>query len=323
MKAFYGCIPENESVRAPKAALGTFDGVHRGHQRVLRNLLAWARATDSDAMVVTFDRKPRNVLGRRPPEQITSLKHRALLFDRLGMDVALVLEFNETLASCEPEDFVHNVLVKQLRISGVLLGPDTRFGHKARGDIDLLRRLGSSLGFEARSVPVQEIDGVPVSSTRVRQAIQSGNLRLAERMLGRRVSLLGTVVRGTARGKEIGYPTANLDLHHEVRPPEGVYATQTLLGDDVHDSVTNIGRPPSLDAGGGSFKSDTVAVETHILDFSGDLYGEDMEVRFVEHLRSQRVFESAEALAAAIASDVRTGRTVLAAVRGSAGEGAG
>lgn len=315
MNVFYGRIKKAASVRSPKVALGTFDGVHVGHRRVLQELLRWARATDSDAVVVTFDHKPRHVLNGRPPEQITSLKHRLILFERLGLDATLVLRFNQALASCGPEDFVRDILAKQLHISGVLLGHDTRFGHRARGDLALLRGIGDRAGFEARSVPVAELDGAPVSSTRVRRAIESGDLCMAERLLGRRVSILSTVVPGTGRGRTIGYPTANLEPQHGVRPPEGVYATLTIACSDVHESVTNIGRPPALDTSVAPSALRRVVVETHLLDFSGDLYGEDVEVRFVERLRPERAFQSAEALAEAIAADIAAARTILATAR--------
>ena len=223
--------------------------------------------------------------------------------------------FDERLASQEPEDFAKEVLVERIHAAGVLLGHDTRFGRGARGDFDLMSKLGRELGFETCSVEVVEVDGVPVSSTRIRQAVQAQDFALAERMLGRRVSILGTVVPGTSRGKGLGFPTANLDLHHEVRPPEGVYATNTLVDGIWRDSVTNIGRPPSLRPTGPPYASETVVVETHVLDFSGELYGKDLEVQFVGHLRGQKTFDSEEALAEQISRDIAAARSRLAATR--------
>ena len=166
--------------------------------------------------------------------------------------------------------------------------------------------------FETRSVPVVELDGAPVSSTRLREAIRAGDLRLTERLLGRRLSVYGTVVPGLARGRRIGFPTINLDLHHEVRPPQGVYATRCLIGGSLRDSVTNIGPPPTLQPTGPAHLSERVIVETYILDFSGDLYGQDIELQFVDRIRAEEVFSSAEALAERIAVDVREARNILA-----------
>jgi len=313
MKVFRGHVPDRASLARPKVTLGTFDGVHLGHQTVLRELLTWARATDSSAAAVTFDRRPRDALAGQTSDLITSIPHRLGLLEGLGLDAAIVLTFDKEFAAQGPEDFVRNVLIEQLGATGILLGHDTRFGRNGRGDLDLLVRMGADLGFEARSVPAVEVDGEPVSSTRVRKAIQEGDLRLAERLLGRRVSLLGTVIAGASRGKGMGYPTANLDIHHEVRPPEGVFASRTRVGETWRESVTNIGRAPRLQPTGPAHVSDAVVVETHLLDFDGDLYGAEVEVELVDFLRPEEVFTSPEALARRIARDTERARARLKA----------
>jgi riboflavin kinase/FMN adenylyltransferase len=319
MKTFHGLTSAVGPFTKAKITLGTFDGVHRGHLSVLRRLLAWARETDGDAVVVTFDRPPRSALAgssRRQrsasPGQILSLDHRLMLFDRLGLDATVVLTFDPALAALEPEEFVKDLLVTRLKAEGVLLGHDTRFGRDGRGDFELMRRMAEQFHFETRSVPVVELDGAPISSTRLREAIRAGDLRLAERLLGRRVSVFGRVVAGLGRGRRIGFPTINLDLHHEVRPPQGVYATRCLIAGARRDSVTNIGPAPTLQPTGPAHLSEQVHVETHILDFSGDLYGQDVEVQFVDRIRAEEVFPSAEALAGRIAADVREARLRLA-----------
>jgi len=312
MKVFYGQLPHDGCLTRPKVTLGTFDGVHLGHQRVLRDLVAWARSTNSDAVVITFDRKPRDMLSNSPTDFITSLPHRLKWFERLGMDAVLVLTFEPRLAAMSPEAFVREIIVGSLGASGVLLGHDTRFGRAGLGDLGLLDAMGRTLGFEVCSTAVVTMDGAPVSSTRIREAIHAGNLAVAERLMGRRVRVLGTVVPGRAIGKTIGFPTANLDLHHEVRLPEGVYATQTLIDGSWRNSVTNIGRVPTLRAGASAVASDTVVVETHVLDFSGDLYGRELELRFVAFLRPEKTFPSAQALAAQIELDVIEARRQLA-----------
>jgi len=285
----------------------------------LRRLIAWARETGGDAVVVTFDRPPRAALAGHsglprgaPSGQILSLDHRLMLFERLGLDATAVLTFDPALAALEPEDFVKDVLVNRLKAEGVLLGHDTRFGRGGRGDFELMRRMAEQFHFETRSAPVVELDGAPISSTRLRAAIRAGDLRLAERLLGRRVSVFGTVVPGLGRGRRIGFPTINVDLHHEVRPPQGVYATRCLIADSLRDSVTNIGPAPTLQPTGPAHLSKRVIVETHVLDFSGDLYGQDIEVQFVDRIRAEEVFPSAEALAGRIAQDIREARRLLA-----------
>jgi riboflavin kinase / FMN adenylyltransferase len=311
VKTFHGLTSAVGPFTKAKVTLGAFDGVHRGHLSVLRRLLAWARETGGDAVVVTFDRPPR-LQRNKSAGQILSLDHRLMLFDRLGLDATIVLAFDPALAALEPEDFVKDFLVNLLQAEGVLLGHDTHFGRGGRGDFELMRRMGEQFHFETRSVPVVELDGAPVSSTRLREAIRTGDLRLAERLLGRRLSVFGTVVAGLGRGRKFGFPTINLDLHHEVRPPQGVYATRCLIAGTWRDSVTNIGPAPTLQATGPAHLSERIMVETHILDFSGDLYGQDIEVQFVDRIRGEEVFPSAEALSERIAQDIREARLRLA-----------
>jgi riboflavin kinase/FMN adenylyltransferase len=312
MKTFLGANIEPGALKAPKVTLGTFDGVHLGHQQVLRQLLGWARSKDSGAVVVTFDQKPRRVLDGGDAGPILSLEHRLLLFERLGLDAVVLLQFDAELASMEPEEFVREILLGRIGASGVLLGHDTHFGRGGRGDFELMIRLGEESGFEVCSVPVVELDGAPISSTRIRAAIREGNLALARRMLGRRVSIFGTVVHGTGRGKGFGWPTANLDLHHEVRPPEGVYVTQTWLEGRWRGSITNIGRPPTLSAKGPEHLSEEAVVETHMFDYRGDLYGRDLEVQFLDIVRPEQVFRSRDELTRRIEEDVRRARERLA-----------
>jgi len=311
MKVLYDRSSVAGVFHRPKVTLGTFDGMHVGHQRVIRELITWARATESPALVITFDRKPGRVISGRPFDRITSLPHRLRLLESLGVDGALVLEFDRALARMEPEEFVRVVLAEQLQVGGVLLGHDTRFGHKGRGDMDLLADLAKRYNFEACAVPVVLMDGLPVSSTRVREAVRAGDFALAERLLGRRFSLLGPVVHGTARGVGLGYPTANMELQHEVRPPQGVYATRALLSGRWVHAVTNIGRPPTLQEGGPRYRSAEVVVETHLFDFSGDLYGGEIEVEFVKRIRGEKSFTSTDALARQIARDVEKARELL------------
>jgi len=311
MKVLQDLTTKPELSKPPKVTLGTFDGVHIGHQSVLGQLVAWAGKTDSPSVAVTFDRRPKDTLRGADTEHITSLKHRLLLIERLGVECALLLRFDKSLAASEPEEFIKRVFVEHLAADGVLLGHDTRFGRNARGDVSLLEKLGGEYGFGVRSIPVVQLDGAPVSSTRVRQAIKAGDLRTAARLLGRPLSALGTVVHGTGRGKSFGYPTANLDLHHELKLPQGVYVAQTGFDRRWHPSVVNIGRPPSFVSDAPPYLPGESVLETHLLDFTGDLYGRDLEIRFLHRLRAERIFDSPEALAKAVARDILAARACL------------
>jgi riboflavin kinase/FMN adenylyltransferase len=300
-----GAAPHLES---SVAALGVLDGVHLGHQRMLAEVCAEARRRAVPSCVVTFDRHPHPVVGGPPEPFITSLAHRVRLLDRLGLDVCLVLEFTPQVAAMFAEDFARAVLRDMLGARLLIVGQDCRFGAGGRGDVAMLRRMEPELRIQARVIPTVCVDGEPVSSTAVRQAVRQGDLHRARRLLGRPFSLLGTVVRGCGRGRVLGYPTANLDVQNELIPPEGVYATILSAADGTCPSVTSIGRQETFQAAPGA----RTLVEVHVLDRRLDLYGRDVEVQFIRFLRGQRRYENADALAARIALDVEQARAALA-----------
>jgi riboflavin kinase/FMN adenylyltransferase len=294
--------------RRSAATLGVFDGVHRGHAEVIRRLVAAARAGGWRAAVVTFDRHPDAVVAGRSEPAITSLQHRLRLFGGLGVDLCVVIEFSDEVASTDAGDFLRAVMRDLLDVRLLVVGEDCRFGRGRRGDVALCRRLGPELGFEVEAVPPVAVAGERVSSTAIRRAVVAGDLERAERLLGRPLSLYGTVVRGDGRGRAIGFPTANLDLHNEVVPPDGVYAGWAFLDGSPLPCVISIGRRETFHA---EPQADRVA-EVHILDFAEDLYGCDIEVRFAERLREQKSFSGSQALAAQIGRDVRAARRTLA-----------
>jgi len=272
--------------------LGTFDGVHLGHQAVIRSTVDWARERGGESVVLTFDRHPRRVIRGEAPGLITSVEHRLVLFEQLGVDVCVVLKFDAALADMEPEVFVQRILVDWIAARGIMLGYDSAFGKGGRGDLSLLRSLGETHGFDALTCAAVELDGEVVSSTTIREAIEGGDLAGASRMLGRPFSLLGTVVHGSGLGRSLGFPTANLDLHHEARPPRGVYLTQAIIAGHVMPSLTSIGSRPTLHR---EPEAGTV-VEVYIEGCDRSLYGEEVEVQFVQKLREEVAFGSAEAL---------------------------
>ena len=294
------------------AAFGVFDGVHLGHRKVLGDLVAWAGREGGRAVVVTFHRHPHSVISGRRPPFLTALRHRLELFSEIGVDVCVVLTFDETLAAMEPEHFARDLLAGWLNVRGVIVGYDQRFGKDGRGDASLMRRLGRDLGFEVRQEPPFHLEDRIVSSTAIREAVKRGDLREASAMLGRPVSVLGRVVHGQGKGHDLGCPTANLDFHHEIHLPEGVYVGHALCCGRKYGAVINIGRRPSFGAHGPAYIDKEPVVEAHLFGFKGDLYGKDMEVRFLEKLRDEKRFGDAEGLREQLKRDMRHARERLA-----------
>ena len=298
MKALFGKKAAAGPWRWPVMTLGVFDGVHIGHQKVLRETLAWARAQEGESVVVTFDRHPESVVSEKHPPMITPLRHRLILLEGLGVDVCVVLKFDAAMAAMPPEDFVREIMHDWLKVRGIIWGFDCRFGRGAKGDLRLLERLAPAYNFQVCSVEPVKLGGVVVKSTTIREAIMKGDLDSAARMLGRPFSLLGTVVHGDHRGRTLGFPTANLDLHHEVRPPQGIYSSRVLFERQVYKALTCIGIRPTFES-----QTPREVVEVHLLDFNGDLYGNDIEVRFLRWLREERRFPSVDALIAQMNRD--------------------
>lgn len=301
--------------RGAVVTIGTFDGVHRGHRAVLDSLLQAARARKAPAGVLTFGQHPRKVLDGRGPDLLTTLEHRLLLFERAGVDFAWVLDFTPELSKLTAERFAETYFAGKLNIAVLVLGFDSRFGCDRMGvDSKELKPLGERLGFGVECLaPVQSADGEPVSSTLIRDAIWEGRLRDAEAMLGRRISVLGNVVKGDARGRRLGYATANLDLDRQVRPPFGVYATLAEVGGKTFHSITNVGYRPTVAPSKVGERPDLL-IETHLFDYAGDLYGQRMEVHFVEKLRDERRFPDIEALVEQIRKDEARARATLKGV---------
>lgn len=307
-----GAVP-SPSLGFAVVSLGVFDGVHLGHQAILKANVDAARRRGAVPTVVTFAAHPKAVLLGRGPRTLTTLAHRLELFERAGIEHAVALPFDEALRDTPARVFVEEFLVKSLEAKHFVLGFDSQFGADRGGNAQLLRDLGHS----TEVVPKVEVDLRAVSSTAIREAVELGDLAMAARMLGRRVSVLGEVVPGAQLGRKLGFPTANLDLHHELHPPVGVYAclAHVLRAGSASDvaetrkAVCNVGFRPTVDG------SPPVApiVEAHLLDFEGDLYGERLELEFVAALRGEQKFEGLDALKDQIARDVADARECLRA----------
>jgi len=298
-------ISELDQLRGPLfLAIGVFDGVHRGHQAVISTSARHAQSMDGTPVVVTFDPHPAKIL--RPhdaPHLLTATQHKIELIRGLGVSHLLILEFNRRFAATPPEDFVQQLVIHSKPLREICVGHEWSFGKNRAGNLDLLKKLGARLNFNVVGIPRVMVNGEVVSSTAIRYAVERGDLAKAAEMLGREYTILGTVTRGDALGKKIGFPTANLSAHSEQFPPNGVYLAEAWIGRALYHGVVNLGYRPTVSRS----KSERV-LEIHLLDFNRDIYGEDVEVRFVRYLRPERKFESMEALARQIDLDVRQAR---------------
>ena len=292
--------------KQPVLALGNFDGLHRGHRKILDRLQRVAQERRVTSVVMTFDPHPPRVV--RPDKAPALLMTKAQKLEGLaqaGVDGAAVVRFTHELSQWEPETFVRTVLVDWMRVSEVWVGANFLFGHDRSGNFSMLRSLGARYGFKAEKIdPVRYKDFV-VSSTRVRRLVSEARVDEAAALLGHPYIIDGVVVRGDQRGRSIGFPTANLCTDNELIPPHGVYATNAILDGIVIPSVTNIGTRPTVDASG------RTAIETHIFDFDRDLYGAPMRLAFVQRLRDERAFESVDLLRTQIAADCARARVLF------------
>lgn len=288
-------------------ALGNFDGFHRGHQAVVGRAIEQAKAEGRPAIVATFDPHPARFFRPDAPSfRLTTLDQRQRLFARAGADAMLVFRFDEALASMTAPEFAR-LLVERIGAVGVVTGEDFTFGRRRSGDLALLAELGTEFGFRTEAVSVvTDETGEVVSSTRVREALRAGDCEAATRLLTRPFAIEGRVVPGDQVGRELGYPTANVELGRYLRPAYGVYAVRGRLPDGrVLDGAANLGIRPQFDPPKELF-------EPHFLDFSGDLYGQVIEVELIERIRGEAKFDSLDALKAQIGRDCDTARAILA-----------
>ncbi len=290
----------------PVLALGNFDGLHRGHRKILDRVKRVAGEHGATPVVMTFDPHPPRVVrpDKAPPLLMTKAQKLEALADA-GLQGAAIVRFTHELSTWDPETFVRTVLVEWLHVSEVWVGANFLFGHDRAGNFSLLRALGARYGFRAEKIdPVRYKDFV-VSSTRVRRLVSEGRVDEAGALLGHQYYIDGTVMHGDQRGRTIGFPTANLCTDNELLPPHGVYATTARIGGVVYPSVTNVGVRPTVDDSGRTF------VETHVFNFERDVYGASLRIGFVLRMRDERRFESIDALTEQIGADVRRARALF------------
>lgn len=298
-------ITELAATRKACLALGFFDGVHLGHQQIIRQTIADARQHEAVALVITFDRHPNTVVApARVPSLIYSLPQKVRQIELLGVDALLLLHFDKTFSLQTGEGFVRFLARDLGQLRSICVGANFTFGHKRSGNVDLLRKLGTELNFAVHGMAAVSLDGRTVSSTRIREAIATGNLDGAGQMLGRAYSLSGQVVKGDGLGRQLGFPTANIDVTGLILPPNGVYAVRAELPEGSHRAVLNIGLRPTLQN-----PKPQLQVEAHLLDLAGDLYGKTLELVFVDKLRDERKFGSLDELRSQIGKDIAQART--------------
>jgi len=291
---------------APVLTLGNFDGVHRGHQEILRRLVARAREINGTTVVLTFSPHPTAVLApARAPRLLTDWRGRVERIAAAGADVVVFERFTRRFSEITATDFVRRFLVEQLGVHTVVVGHRVSFGYQREGSAESLQRFGAQFGFHVDIVGPVEVEGVVVSSSAVRAAIRAGDLASARASLDRTPSVAGRVVQGQRRGKGLGFPTANLHISNMVLPPDGVYAVRVDVGGRQYPGVANLGFNPT-------FTEHAHRLEAHLFDFDGNLYGRRIEVGFVRRLRGETKFASVQALVEQIARDAAAARLALA-----------
>lgn len=298
MRLFHGT--DNAEIQRPTVlTLGVFDGLHLGHQLIMKTVVERAREVGAIPTVITFDPHPRAVLHpESAPPLLQTFDQKIEGFGVLGIEQTIVVRFTKEFSRIRAEDFINDAVMDRLHAREVYLGKGFAFGHKREGNIELLKRLGTQRGFIAGEVPEVKFRGQRVSSSKIRELLARGQVNLARRMLGRPYGVEGRVERGSERGHKLGFPTANLHPRNRVIPRNGVYVTGTLIDGQWRRSVTNIGLRPTF--GDASEPS----VETFVLNWDGDLYGDVVRVRFLYRLRDEKKFSSIDELTSKIKADV-------------------
>jgi riboflavin kinase/FMN adenylyltransferase len=294
---------KNLKIKKPIAAtIGIFDGIHRGHKRLLGQLKKRAKSIRGKSCVLTFDPHPAKVLRpRKTPPMLISTKHKLNLLAAEGIDIAVLINFTKGFANINPTRFVKEMLVKKTSVKELLVGERFSFGRNKSGNVERLRKLGGRFGFKVHSISPLKAGKKIISSTLIRKLIMSGRLNEAKKLLGRNISILGTVTKGARRGRTLGFPTANLNLHHEAIPPSGVYVVKVRLKNRKYRGILNIGFRPTFS---GTTCEKEPTAEVHIFGFNKSIYEKDIEVIFLKRIRGERKFKNKDHLLSRINKDI-------------------
>lgn len=286
------------------AGIGNFDGIHLGHKEIIETAKLRSQENSTHSCVITFNPHPQKVLGRKDISLIFPLEWRFEMLEVAGIDAVICLNFTRELSTVSAENFIKDILLERLRIKDIVVGPGFSFGHERKGNVDLLRSMGKTYGFNTVVAEAARVGGQVVSSSAIRNLLKNGEIGEANRFFGYDYYIEGVVVEGERRGRKLGFPTINIDTEWEILPRPGVYATCVRLPDGFRESITNIGIRPT-------FEESKLTVETHIFDFNDDLYGKKVRVNFVERLRDEKRFAGVDELAAQIEHDVAAVREIL------------
>lgn len=311
MRVIYGIGKAKKIFKNTVLAIGVFDGVHIGHQKLIKAAVQKAKSLGAPAVVMTFSPHPIRVLH---PDNylpfIVSLSHRLKLIERLGVMACVVVRFTRRFSQLTPQQFIKRYLIDHIRPREIFVGDDFRFGKNRGGTIEYLKEAGRKYGFNVNAMAPVKGGQKKIGSSRVRHLITDGKLHIANRYLGRNVSVIGRVVQGDGRGQTLGFPTANICLQNEAMPPVGVYAVRVIIDDKKFNGMANIGRRPSFRPQG----DNDINVEVHIFGFKKILYGEEIVVEFIQRIRKERIFSSKEKLIAQLKRDEVKAKKMLRAL---------
>jgi riboflavin kinase/FMN adenylyltransferase len=300
--------PKEKIKESTSATIGIFDGVHLGHKSIIGLMQKNAARNSCASCVVTFFPHPQKVLRGIDMPLIVPLKERFRLLEKAGVDIAVCFNFTKAFSKISAKDFVKNYLVEKLNIKTIFVGPDLFFGRNREGNVELLKSMEKSFNFETRTVRPVYFEDELISSTAIREFIEDGNVKKAASFLGDCFCVEGNVKEGERRGRELGFPTANLDTEWELLPKNGVYISWAEMSEKKFQSITNVGTRPT-------FGKNQLLVETHIIDFKGDIYGKTIRVSFIDRLRDEKRFANVESLVAQISTDVESAKKVFADLR--------
>ncbi len=306
MQVFHGIETVQRKLKNPAITIGNFDGVHKGHQALFERVKQLAVDLNGESAVVTFDPHPLEVLfPQKAPSFITSHRRKLDLIASCGIDATIVIPFDHEFSRMSAREFVEVVLVEKIGARAIVVGHDYRFGHSREGDIAFLKQLGEQYGFKVETVTGLRVNDTVVSSTGIRQMIVSGNIKEANRLLGRFFEVSGTVIPGRKRGVSLGFPTANIRMPALASPRTGVYVVEAEVDGKTYGGAANLGYNPT-------FGDTDLSLEAHLFDFSQDIYGKSITVRFIDRLRDELRFSSPDELAAQIRKDVDAAKEILA-----------
>lgn len=306
MQVFHGIQTVQRKLKNPAITIGNFDGVHKGHQALFQRVRQLAEELNGESVVVTFDPHPLEVLfPKKAPSFITSHRHKLDLIASCGIDATIIIPFDHKFSQMSAREFVEVVLVEKIGARAIVVGHDYRFGHSREGNIAFLKQLGEQYGFKVQIVTGLRVNDTVVSSTAIRQMIVSGNIKEANRLLGRFFEVSGTVIPGRKRGVSLGFPTANIRMPAIASPRTGVYVVQAEVDGKTYGGAANLGYNPT-------FGDTDLSLEAHLFDFDQDIYGKPITVRFIDRLRDELRFSGPDELAAQIRKDVDTAKKILA-----------